>query len=50
MAIFMRMIRATLLAVLAGAAALLPQQPAISQPADTISDPVASAIAVSSSR
>ena len=46
MAIFMRMIRATLLAVLAGAAALLPQQPAISQPAGAISDPVASAIAV----
>ncbi len=41
------MIRATLLAVLAGAAVLLlPPQPAISQPAGAISDPVAMAIAV----
>ena len=45
MAIFMRMIRATLLAVVAGAAVLLPPQPATSQPAGTISDPVAMAIA-----
>ena len=46
MTTFMGMIRATLLAVVAGTAALLPPQPAISQPTGTISDPVASAIAV----